>query len=354
MRVVSSKGTSTCESFFDAVCRGVPEDGGVFIPVDFQPIPSALFNNIHRMSQPDICYVVANSLIGEEVPPQVLKRIVDEIYKFDLPVKRIFDNGYALDFSFVPGDSYRSIGAHFITEVIKHIRESNNDTRHFTVLSVMTSATSLIMGRMFSRLADIDLVAIFPRQSLSKSMNAQMKAFGSHIYPVEMSGTSEECIALVGELMDDAEMKKKFMISSFTATNPGMVLARVFQFFQAYAQLVLARKAEGHSGAGLLGGGLVYFIPEKYTSSILAADIARKLGLPAKRFETYFDMDECRSMISGDEIAVVIPPMQLRQPEETGDSRHQPAPERISLTVPALKRFIINNTDNPLDRKSVV
>ena len=55
-------------SLLEAVGRGLPPDGGVYMPERLPFIPKAFFNNMADMSLKDIGYVVANTLLAKTLP----------------------------------------------------------------------------------------------------------------------------------------------------------------------------------------------------------------------------------------------------------------------------------------------
>ena len=86
-------------SLLEAVGRGLPPDGGVYMPERLPFIPKAFFNNMADMSLKDIGYVVANTLFGEDIAAADLKQIVAEAINFDTPLIPDPDNSgmYALE-----------------------------------------------------------------------------------------------------------------------------------------------------------------------------------------------------------------------------------------------------------------
>ena len=67
MQYYSTNHQSPDVSLQEAVTHGLAPDRGLYMPERIPVIPKAFFNNISEMSLPDIAYVVANTLFGEDI-----------------------------------------------------------------------------------------------------------------------------------------------------------------------------------------------------------------------------------------------------------------------------------------------
>lgn len=342
MRTQSTNGADFTESFFDAVSKGVPSDGGVFVPSGVDPIPRAFFMNIHRMTHPEICFVVARYLLGDEVDSTILKNIVYSAYDFPLPIKELDSGLYTFDLSYVPSGSYMQQVGVFSSRLIAQLRKDRGDTRKVTVLIFVDDASGPLLARMFSLMPTVTAVCLFPQSSIPNEIVAEMKDMGSNIYPLEIHGTVSDCKRIMFEAFHDKELTDSMFINVITPTNPVIVFTRVFQFFQAYARFVAHRKAQNKIGNSILGQGLVFFIPASMQASIQASRIAIMLGLPDSRFvvwDSAVDPDPS-SLLSNGEFGILIP--EVNHIVRPHDIRHLPVVDHIPATYPALKRFILN------------
>ena len=70
MRFISTRRQSRPVRLYEALRRSVAPDGGVYVPDSLPMLPEAFFNNFVEMSAPEIAYVVADMLMGEDVAPR--------------------------------------------------------------------------------------------------------------------------------------------------------------------------------------------------------------------------------------------------------------------------------------------
>lgn len=115
-------------SLLEAVGRGLPPDGGVYMPERLPYIPKAFFNNMADMSLKDIGYVVANTLFGEDIAAADLKQIVAEAINFDTPLIPDPDHSgmYALELFHGPSGSYKDFGARFMAHTLRRIHRPDS------------------------------------------------------------------------------------------------------------------------------------------------------------------------------------------------------------------------------------
>lgn len=74
MQYYSTSDNSYRTDLTRAIVHCVAPDGGLYMPASWPTVPKAFFNNIDQLSLTDIAYVVANSLLGDDVDGAVLKK----------------------------------------------------------------------------------------------------------------------------------------------------------------------------------------------------------------------------------------------------------------------------------------
>ena len=84
-------------TLYEAVRHSVNTDGGIYLPERIPVIPRAFFNNISEMTLPDIGYVVANMLFGEDIDSETLQAIVKNAINFDIPMRKLEDRIHTLE-----------------------------------------------------------------------------------------------------------------------------------------------------------------------------------------------------------------------------------------------------------------
>src|SRR5665213_2525779 len=92
MEFYSTKNTSTRVSFKEAVFNSMPQDKGLYMPVNIPRLDDKFLNNLDEYTLPEIAFHVAKSLIGEDIPDDDLNATIYDAINFLAPVVRLEEN----------------------------------------------------------------------------------------------------------------------------------------------------------------------------------------------------------------------------------------------------------------------
>jgi threonine synthase len=97
MKYFSLNHNSKSTLFHDAVKRGLAPDRGLYFPETIPQLPQSFFDNIEKMSIPEMAYRVIKPYVGNQILKEKLMEIVSETLDFDFPIIEITDNIAALE-----------------------------------------------------------------------------------------------------------------------------------------------------------------------------------------------------------------------------------------------------------------
>ena len=276
----------------DAVNRCVAADGGMFIPGSLPRIPQAFFNNISEMTLADIAYVVATTLLGDDVPAAELKAITAESFAYDAPLVQLDQGHYVLELFHGPTLTFKDYGARFMARLMRYLdRRSGNVRRN--VLVATTGNTGAAAANGLFRLDGISVSVLYPKGYLSKSQTAQFTALGENIHPVEVAGNVEDCKRLVQQAICDEGMQP-YHLTGANSINIARLLPQIAFAMHAYSRL----KALGVKNAE----SAVYAMPCGNCSNLVATVMARRMGLPCGSLVAATNAnDQLRSLVAGGE-----------------------------------------------------
>src|ERR1700741_2953219 len=80
-----------------AVLKGLADDGGLYMPESILQLEQSFIENLHTYSLPEIGFIVAKTLIGNEVPDNILKPLVEEALNFPIPLVKVTEGIYSLE-----------------------------------------------------------------------------------------------------------------------------------------------------------------------------------------------------------------------------------------------------------------
>lgn len=274
MQYYSTNGTAPKASLQDAVVRGLAPDKGLYMPERIPTIPQAFFNNIGEMSFHDIAYVVANTLFGEDIDSATLKDIVNDTLNFDIPLVHVDENRYSLELFHGPTLAFKDVGARFMARLLSYFNKQKG-TKEVNVLVATSGDTGSAVANGFLGVQGVRVFVLYPKGKVSKIQEAQFTTLGKNITALEISGTFDDCQALVKSAFMDEELNEKLQLTSANSINVARFLPQMFYYFYAYAQLAKMGKSLDN---------VVISVPSGNFGNITAGLIGKRMGLPIKRF----------------------------------------------------------------------
>lgn len=262
-------------SLQEAVTKGLASDRGLFMPTTIHTLPAAFFRNIGQLSLQEISYAVAGTLFGEDVDSSELKRIVYEALNFEIPLVYINDDIYSLELFHGPTAAFKDVGARFMARLLGYFNERSQSKGVVNVLVATSGDTGSAVANGFLGVDGVRVFVLYPEGKVSKIQEAQFTTLGQNITAVEVNGTFDDCQALVKAAFVDDELNAKMRLSSANSINVARFLPQMFYYFHGYAQLVQRGQADKD---------LVVAVPSGNFGNITAALIAKRMGLPVKRF----------------------------------------------------------------------
>ncbi|MCM1517437.1 MAG: threonine synthase [Pseudoflavonifractor sp.] len=275
MQYYSTNGTAPKASLEEAVVRGLATDRGLYMPESIPTIPKAFFNHIGEMSLPDIAYVVANTLFGQDIESDKLKEIVNETLNFDIPLKHVADNRYSLELFHGPTLAFKDVGARFMARLLGYFNRKKNNSSTVNVLVATSGDTGSAVANGFLNVPGVRVFVLYPKGKVSRIQEAQFTTLGSNITAIEVNGTFDDCQALVKAAFMDRELNDHMLLTSANSINVARFLPQMFYYFHAYAQLARMGKPLDK---------VVVAVPSGNFGNITAGLIGKRMGLPISRF----------------------------------------------------------------------
>jgi len=270
MNFYSTKNKSQAWSFKDAVIQGLAPDGGLFMPEKINPFPKDFFSNTHKKSFADLSFEVARQLIGDEIPADVLRGIVDRTVNFDVPLVQLDPNVWAVELFHGPTLAFKDFGARFLAGLMGHLAQGQQ--REIVVLAATSGDTGSAVANGFYNVKGVRVIILYPSGKVSPLQEKQLTTLGGNIVAWEVQGTFDDCQRLVKQLFLDEDLRMKYLLTSANSINLGRLIPQTFYYFYAWAQLSRFNKP------------VVVSVPSGNFGNLTAGVIAKRLGLPIDKF----------------------------------------------------------------------
>ena len=275
MNYYSTNKKAPCVTLSEAVVKGLAPDNGLYMPESFPTLPTDFFEGIDKMSLQEISFYVANALFGKDVKADKLKEIVYDALSFDIPLVKVDKNKYSLELFHGPTLAFKDVGARFMARLLGYFNSTSKDNRPVNVLVATSGDTGSAVANGFLGVEGVKVFVLYPSGKVSKIQECQFTTLGQNITALEVDGTFDDCQALVKKAFLDEELNSKHKLTSANSINIARFMPQMFYYFYAYAQL---------KKSGIDCKNIVMCVPSGNFGNITAGLIAKRMGLPIKRF----------------------------------------------------------------------
>jgi threonine synthase len=271
MKLYSTNNTATRVSFKEALFNSMPQDKGLYMPVTIPRLDDDFINNLDSDTLPEIAFHVAKNLLGDDIPENDLKAIIDDAINFYAPVVELEENVYVLELFHGPSLAFKDFGARFMSRVMSYFLQDGE--KQLDVLVATSGDTGGAVALGFLGVPNTRVTILYPKGKVSGIQELQLTTNGQNIRAIEVDGTFDDCQALVKQAFTDPELNEKFRLTSANSINIARLIPQTFYYFNAYAQLLKEGKDK-----------VAFSVPSGNFGNIGAGLLAWKMGLPVEQF----------------------------------------------------------------------
>jgi threonine synthase len=253
-----------------AVMQSLAQDKGLFMPETILSLDKNFIENIDHYSFQEIGFEVCLNLFGNYIPKQELKKIIEEAINFPARVKMLSENVGTLELWHGPSLAFKDFGARFMAGLMSYFVKGEN--KKLTILVATSGDTGGAVASGFYKTPGIEVIILYPSGKVSDLQEKQLTTLGENITAIEIKGSFDDCQDMVKQAFLDDELNKKFNLSSANSINIARLIPQSFYYFEAYKQVFKANK------------DVVFSVPSGNFGNITAGLMAKKMGLPIKRF----------------------------------------------------------------------
>jgi len=253
--------------FGQAVRQGLGKNQGLFFPAnlpEFDDIDQLLAMPLVARSAK-----ILSAMLGEEITAADVEKLVAQAFTFDAPVKAVTDKISALELFHGPTLAFKDFGGRFMAQCLSHL----TDGEKITILTATSGDTGAAVAHAFYGIDNIDVVVLYPKGKISVLQEKLFCTLGGNIHTLAVEGTFDDCQAMVKQAFDDEQLRKAVGLNSANSINISRLMAQICYYFEAFAQLPKAQRAN-----------TVVSVPSGNFGNLTAGMLAKAMGLPVKRF----------------------------------------------------------------------
>jgi threonine synthase len=270
MKYYSLNHNAPSVDFKEATIRGQAPDKGLYFPQRI-PVPDPnFFHDMENMADEEIAFHVIQPYVGNTIPIDELKRIINETLSFPIPLVKLTDQVFALELFHGPTLAFKDVGARFMSRCLGYF--SRNKTQKQIVLVATSGDTGGAVANGFYEVEGVDVVILYPSGKVSSVQEQQLTTLGKNIHALEVNGNFDDCQQLVKQAFGDADLNEKLFLTSANSINIARWLPQQFYYFLAWKQWPDKKNPP------------VVSVPSGNFGNLCAAMLAQVSGLPVKHF----------------------------------------------------------------------
>ncbi len=257
-------------NFKDATINGQAPDKGLYFPHIIPQVKKEMIDTIESISNEEIAFEVIKPYVGDTIAENELHRIVSETVNFPIPLVNVNGSISSLELYHGPTLAFKDVGARFMSRCLGHFVKGSD--KKVTVLVATSGDTGGAVANGFYNVDGVEVVILYPSGKVSSVQEKQLTTLGNNIAALEVQGNFDDCQQMVKAAFLDAELNKKYFLTSANSINVARWLPQQFYYFFAYKQW----KQKDNPP--------VVCVPSGNFGNICAGLLANASGLPIKHF----------------------------------------------------------------------
>lgn len=257
-------------SLREAVLRGSAPDGGLYMPVEMPRLPADFHGRLAKLSFQEIAREVGALFTGDEVPPQILRKIVAEAFNFPVPLVTLSERLHILELFHGPTLAFKDFGARFMARLMEYFVQESG--KQLTVIVATSGDTGSAVAQAFLGLPGIRVVILYPAGRVSVAQEKQLTTLGQNITALELAGSFDDCQRLAKQSLVDPELAARLTLTSANSINIGRLIPQIFYYFHAVSRLRLPEIPA------------VFAVPSGNFGNLTGGLLAKRIGLRVPQF----------------------------------------------------------------------
>lgn len=268
MQFASTRNPDHKVSLSQAIARGIPPDGGLYVPESFPHFMTREFDGLHDLAE------IAQRLLAPFAADDPLADELGAICReaFDFPVPLVELSGApapasVLELFHGPTCAFKDFGARFLAASLERIRRT--EQRKLTILVATSGDTGGAVAAAFHGRPWVEVAVLYPKGRVSERQAQQLACWGGNVRTYAVHGSFDDCQRMVKEAFLDPAFAETHQLSSANSINVGRLLPQMAYYAQASLQLWRESGRRPN-----------FIVPTGNLGNALACVWARHIGLP--------------------------------------------------------------------------
>jgi threonine synthase len=279
MRYISTRGAwaDDPQPFCAILQEGLAPDGGLAVPQAYPRFTQAQLAALRPLGYRELAFAVLSRYI-DDIPAPDLKRIIAATYTAatfgsdDItPLTTLAPGLHLLRVSNGPTLAFKDIALQLLGNLFEFVLARAQGS--INILGATSGDTGSSAEYAMRGKRGITVFMLSPQGRMSPFQQAQMFSLDDpNIYNIAVAGTFDDCQDLVKAVANDAAFKARWKLGAVNSINWARIAAQVVYYFKGYFAATTDDAQQ-----------VDFAVPSGNFGNILAAHVAREMGLPIRR-----------------------------------------------------------------------
>ncbi len=235
MICTSTRNKALAVSATQAVLRGIPEDGGLYIPLKTEDLRKWLLYTDEDTTFSSIAGALTSAFISDEFSPIVCETIASRAFRFAPTLQQLDERLFLLELTHGPTGMQHDFGIAYLASMAETVMYLHGEMAIFLDVSAGAHGASLAAALRGKK--HVKAVIVCPRGTLCGIQESDLLWNGGAIFPVEVDGTLADCFAAVRPLFSDRKFIAERKIILSNTVNIGSLMAEAFFYPFAFSRI---------------------------------------------------------------------------------------------------------------------
>lgn len=273
MKYESTRGGCPQQNFEQVLLTGLAPDGGLYVPTELPHFSLGEIASWRELSYPELAMKVIAPFIGDEIPTQDLREIIEQSYaSFNHPdiaaLESLGNEEYVLELFHGPTLAFKDFALQVLGRLLNYVL-SKRDQR--VVILGATSGDTGSAALEGCRHSDrVDIFILHPHNRVSDVQRKQMTTVtGNNVFNLAVEGNFDDCQRIVkAAFADQSFLAKDRQLVAVNSINWARILMQIVYYFSAALRLGGPERKVSFS------------VPTGNFGDIYAGYLAKRMGLP--------------------------------------------------------------------------
>jgi threonine synthase len=272
---ISTRGEAPTLGFCDALLAGLARDGGLYVPREWPQLSKKDIRGFRGKSYQDIAFAVLSPFVGDEIPADVFRVMIDEAYgtfrhPAIVPLVQTGPNSFIMELFHGTTLAFKDVAMQLLARLMDYSLEKRGERA--TIVGATSGDTGGAAIDAFAGRDRTDIFILFPHGKVSPVQQRQMtSSTARNVHALAINGNFDDCQNLVKAMFNDTAFRDGVRLSGVNSINWARIMAQVVYYFTT---------------AVALGGPdrkISFTVPTGNFGDVFAGYVAKRMGLPIDR-----------------------------------------------------------------------